>query len=320
MRTIELSYPHTIKQETLPETVCAIGFFDGIHKAHQQVIGTAVAAAESKGMESAVITFHPHPSAVLQKTKQHVKYITPLQEKQKILQQMNVDRLYIIRFNETLAALSPQEFIDHFIIGLHIKHLVAGFDFSYGHKGQGNMKLIASQTRGEFTYETIDKLTSGNEKISSTKIRELLGTGAVGKVNQLLGRPFTVTGTVIHGDKRGREIGFPTANLRINSEAMLPKTGVYAVKAVYLGTHYEGMASLGTNPTFTPDLEQPRVEVNIFDFDKEIYGETLQVEWYQFIRDEEKFDQVDALIKQIDDDEKNIRSYFATNGDQRIDL
>lgn len=311
LRTIKLSYPHTLLLEELPESVCAIGFFDGIHKGHKKVIQTAVEEAESKNMESAVITFHPHPSVVLQKKTKHVQYITPMREKQEILQQLNVDRLYIITFNKELAALSPQAFIDHFIIGLNIKHLVAGFDYTYGHKGQGNMQNINLQTRDSFTYTTIGKLESNNEKISSTRIRKLLENGEVTLVNDLLGRPFVTYGIVVDGDKRGKTIGYPTANLQVSSEALLPKIGIYAVRILYKNEVYEGMANLGTNPTFTPDLDQPRLEINIFDYNNDLYGEELQIEWYKFIRDEERFEQIDALIQQIADDEKNIREYFS---------
>lgn len=314
MRTIELSYPHTLVLEELPETVSAIGFFDGIHKGHQKVIQTAVTEAKNKNMESAVITFHPHPSVVLQKEKQHVQYITPLREKQEILQQLEVDRLYIITFNKELSALSPQAFIDHFIIGLHVKHLVAGFDYSYGHKGKGNMEVIESQTRNAFTYTTISKLELDDEKISSTRIRILLEAGEIEAVNYLLGRSLSIYGIVVDGDKRGKTIGYPTANLKVNPEALLPKEGIYAVEILYKNEVYEGMANLGTNPTFTPDLNQPRVEVNIFDYNNDLYGEELQIEWCKFIRDEEKFDQVDRLIKQIENDEEVIRDYFSNQG------
>src|SRR5699024_2637469 len=137
MRTIKLTYPHILTIEELPETERAIGFFDGIHKGHQKVIKTAIKTTKANQMESGVITFHPHPSVVLDKEQPQVKYITPMRRKQEILQQLGVDRLYVISFNHELASLTPQQFIDHFIIGLNIKHLVAGFDFTYGHKGQG---------------------------------------------------------------------------------------------------------------------------------------------------------------------------------------
>lgn len=310
LRTFKLTYPHTFTPADMPETVSAIGFFDGIHRGHQQVIGKAVEIARDKKMESAVITFHPHPSVVLSKGTKHVQYITPLREKQEILQQMDVDRLYIIEFNEELSKLSPQQFIDHFIIGLNIKHLVAGFDYSFGHKGKGNMTNIGEYTRNEFDYTVVDKVTSDEEKVSSTRIRKLLADGNVEAVNELLGRPLKYTSEVIQGAKRGAELGYPTANLKINGDALLPKIGVYAVKVIYKHAVYEGMASIGTNPTFAEDKGNLSVEVHIFDYNHDLYGEELQIEWLKFIRDEEKFDHVDDLIAQMDKDEEAIRNYF----------
>lgn len=310
MRTIQLTYPHTLVLDELPRTVSAIGFFDGVHKGHQKVIKTAVEDAKLKNMESAVIIFHPHPSVVLKKGTQHVKYITPIREKKEVLQRLNVDRLYIIEFNKELSSMSPQDFIDHFIIGLNIRHLVAGFDYSYGHKGRGNMDVIHEHARGAFTHTAIDKVTLDEEKISSTKIRELLKTGKVQKANMLLGRPLTFHGIVIKGDQRGQEIGYPTANLQVNTDALLPKSGVYAVKVRYKNEVYEGMANIGTNPTFTADRKDLSIEVNIFDYNNDLYGEELLIEWHKYFREEEKFDGVEALINQISDDEKNIRHFF----------
>ncbi|MTW84937.1 riboflavin biosynthesis protein RibF [Virgibacillus dakarensis] len=312
MRTIELTYPHTLTMNELPETAAAIGFFDGIHRGHQKVIKTAVSEARSRGMESAVITFHPHPSVVLKKDVQHVQYITPLKEKQEVLQQLDVDRLYIITFNKELSSLLPQQFIDHFIIGLNIKHLVAGFDYSFGFKGEGNMNNMAEYTRGEFTFTTIEKVELDDEKVSSTKIRKLLKAGDVEGVKTLLARPLTVSGIVIEGDKRGKKLGYPTANIQLNRDALLPKPGIYAVKVIVKNESYEGMASLGTNPTFTANRKDLSLEVNIFDYKNDLYGEVLQMEWCKFIRDEIKFDSTEALIDQIANDEKLIRNYFSS--------
>lgn len=310
MRTFELSYPHTITLDELPETVTAIGFFDGIHMGHQQVILTAIDEAEKRGMESAVISFHPHPSVVLKKGEQHVQYITPIKEKIEILQNLGVDRFYIIEFNQSLSKLSPQEFIDHFIIGLNIKHLVAGFDYTFGFKGSGNMDNIQEFTREKFTYTKISKVIMDDLKVSSTRIRELLKNGDMEKVNQLLNRPYRLTGTVVKGSQRGREIGYPTANLDINVEALIPKPGIYAVKVLYKNEVYEGMASIGVNPTFTENRKDLSIEVNILDYNNDLYGEELVVEWYKYMRDEEKFSSAEALIKQIEKDEINIRNYF----------
>lgn len=310
MRTFELTYPHSLLLEELPNTVSAIGFFDGIHKGHQDVIQTAVKHAQENKMESAVITFHPHPSVILKKGTEHVRYITPIREKQEILQQMNVDRLYIIEFNKELSGLTPQAFIDHFVIGLNIKHLVAGFDYSFGHKGLGNMNNIADFTRDKFSFTVIDKVSLDSEKVSSTRIRELLKIGEVDEVNTLLGRPLKYTSIVVHGAKRGTDLGYPTANLKVNEEALLPKIGVYAVKVIYKNAIYEGMASIGTNPTFEEDHGNLSVEVNIFDYNNDLYGEELQIVWYKFIRDEEKYNNVEELMKQLALDEKNIRQLF----------
>ena len=313
MRTIELTYPHSLVLEELPDTVSAIGFFDGIHKGHQKVINSAVDEAARRNMESAVITFHPHPSVVLKKDTQHVKYITPMREKKEILKNLQVDRLYIIKFDKALSLLSPQEFIDHFITGLNIKHLVAGFDYTFGHKGKGNMYNLSNYTKDLFSYSTVDKVTMDEEKISSTRIRELLKTGKTEKANMLLGRPLVIDGIVVKGDQRGRELGYPTANMQVNPDALLPKPGIYAVKVHYKNEVYEGMANIGTNPTFTADRKDLSVEINIFDYNNDLYGEELIIEWLKYIREEEKFDSADALIKQMEEDEKNIRNYFRVN-------
>src|SRR5699024_7667441 len=164
-----------------------------------------------------------------------------------------------------LAALPPQAFIDHFIIGLNVKHLVAGFDYTYGHKGQGNMDKIESQTRNVFTYTTNDKLEAGNEKISSTRIRKLRETGKIKTVNDLLGRPFTTYGTVVDGDKRGKAIGYQPAHLKVSNYALLPKTGRYGVRVLYKNEGYECIDNLDRNPTYTTDLKHRRVKIKIVD-------------------------------------------------------
>lgn len=310
MQTIELTYPHSLQVKDIPETVAAIGFFDGIHKGHQTVINQAVKDAEMRNMESAVITFHPHPSVVFSKDVHHVEYITPLPEKKRFLEKLHVDRLYIITFNKQLSILEPQAFIDHFVIGLNIQHVVAGFDFTYGPKDKANMETIGKHARGLFTYTTIEKVESNQEKVSSTTIREWLKEGKINEVNMLLGRPFTISGEVVKGANRGHELGFPTANIAVRKDALLPEQGVYAVKVPYNGKVYNGMVNLGTNPTFTPDSHRLSLEVHLLDFKQEIYGTYLTIEWYQYIRAEETFPDAKTLIEQMKHDEKVIRSYF----------
>lgn len=311
MQTIELSYPKSIPSDELTEAVCAIGFFDGIHRGHQKVIKTAVKEAKSRDLRSVVITFHPHPSVVLNENVKNVNYITPLKEKQSILQKLDVDRLYIIKFNKELSKLPAKDFIDHFIIGLHIKHVVAGFDFTYGHKGKGNMENISNYDQDYFTTTIVKKIEDSNEKISSTRIRDLLTRGRIKEANDLLGRKLSISGYVIEGDKRGRTIGYPTANVDVSKDTFLPQIGVYAVTIKHKNTYYEGMANLGVKPTFEPEEKEPTLEVFLFGFDKNIYGEEIIVEFCAFIRDEKKFSGIDELVKQLENDEKNIKGLFS---------
>lgn len=311
MNTIHLSYPHALQKDEIAETVAAIGFFDGIHKGHAAVIQQAIDIAQAEQKQSAVISFHPHPSVVLRKNSEEVRYITTIDEKKEILEAMGIDRFYIITFNKELSQLLPQTFVDHFIVGLHITHLVAGFDYTFGHKGAGNMENITEMARDKFTTTVVDKLENEAEKISSTRIRNLLRSGEVSKIEPLLGRVYETTGTVVKGDNRGgSQLGFPTANIHISSDKFLPKQGVYAVKVRHNNNVYNGMANLGVVPTFTEGRTEPKLEVNIFDFNEDIYGEQLTVEWYAFIREERKFTGIEEIVAQLNNDEKEIRKFF----------
>jgi len=309
METIELTYPHPLEKNNLPPTVATIGFFDGIHLGHQKLIEKTVQEAKRKGMESALITFYPHPSVVLQ-GKQSVKYITPQVEKQSVLKEYSLDRQYIITFDRDLSQLSPQKFIDHFVKGLHIKHLIAGFDFTFGYQGKGNMVNMKTYAADHFTYETIEKVELDGETVSSTKIRQALKTGDVKKIKNLLGRYYRLDGLVVHGDERGRQIGFPTANLKINPSKYLPKMGVYAVTVKVNQKMYDGMANIGVRPTFTDETE-PTVEVYIFDFSEDIYDQQIEISFMKFIREEKKFANVDEIVTQLHRDEETIREYMA---------
>src|SRR5699024_7586890 len=311
MQTIRIAYPHSFNQAELPETVAAIGFFDGLHKGHQRVIDQAVEKAKQQKKESAVISFLPHPKVVLNRPTAPVKYITPIEEKEALLEEMGVDRLYLITFNKELSDLSPEEFIDHFIIGLHIDHLVAGFDFTFGHKGAGNMDNIATYSNGAFSHTCVDAVTSKNEKVSSTRIRNKLAKGEVKETAELLGRPYKTKGIVIKGNGRGRQLSFPTANLKSDDDKLLPKQGVYAVQIEHGNEVHDGMLNLGMKPTFKNKQNQVSVEVYIFDFEGDIYGEEMILSWHRYIREEKKFNGLEQLVGQLKKDEQTIRDYFA---------
>lgn len=307
---INLSYPLSLPNERQYDCVAAIGFFDGIHLGHKKVIEQAVQKAKDKGLKSAVITFHPHPLLVLRKSSERAKYITPLFEKKKLLEQLDVDYMYVIEFNRQLSLLRPEEFIQTYIKQLNVKHLIAGFDFTYGHKGAGNMKNLYQYANDSFTFEAIDKVEINNEKVSSTKIRQLLSDGNVKEVSELLDRKLSLRGKVIQGDQRGQTIGFPTANLNVSDDYFLPKHGAYAVEVYYNEKKYYGMVNVGVVPTFKKDAVKPSIEVYILNFSKNIYGEEIVLKWCDFIREEKKFSSVDQLISQLKSDEQYVRQLF----------
>ncbi|WP_277677863.1 riboflavin biosynthesis protein RibF [Gracilibacillus dipsosauri] len=313
MELISLTYPHKLKKESIPNTVAAIGFFDGIHIGHQKVIDQAKLLAKEQDVKSAVITFDPHPSVVLKKEKTDVQYLTPLTVKKSLMEQLDVDYLYIIRFDKTLSQLSPKEFLEHFIVGLNIDHLVAGYDFSFGFKGAGNMSNIQTFIDKPLAITKVEKISYHDQKVSSTRIRSLLKEGNLELTEKLLGRPYSVVGEVVRGEQRGRTIGFPTANFKITEPYFLPRVGVYAVEVIMENNVFYGMANLGYNPTFTDQIVDPKLEVNIFDLNQNLYGEILQVNWKSYIRDEVKFSSVEELVEQIRQDEKNVRHFFSLN-------
>lgn len=311
MKVITVHHPHSFSSADFPPLSMALGYFDGVHKGHQKVINTAVMEAEKRNLNSAVMTFDPHPSVVLGRKHKHVHYITPLQDKIKLMETLGVDYLFIVRFTSDFANLHPQEYVDQYIINMNVKHVSAGFDFTYGKLGKGNMETLQFHSRGEFTYTTVHKLTDHDEKISSTAIRKALSDGETAKVSNLLGRYYTTSGTVIHGDKRGRKIGFPTANIELSDDYITPKIGVYAVRLYVQNQWHNGVANLGYKPTFNnPEDKALSIEVHIFDYSSSIYGEEVTVEWYNYIRSERKFDGIEHLIAQIEKDKQQAVAYF----------
>lgn len=311
MKMIKITHPHHLAKQNVPKSVMALGFFDGVHKGHQKVIQTAKQKAEELNVECAVMTFDPHPSIVLKKNIQQIEYITPLQEKLKFIEDLGIDRLYLVEFTESFSSLQPQQFVDQYIIGLNAIHVVAGFDFTFGRFGKGTMETLPFYSRGAFTHTTVEKLTDGERKISSSLVRNAIKNGDVSYACSLLGRPHQVSGKVIHGEKRGRTIGFPTANIELSESYITPPTGVYAVKISMNGKEYAGICNIGYKPTFhekRPD--KPSIEVHIFDFHEEIYDIDVTVKWFKRIRSEQKFSGVEELIAQIKRDIKEAKDFF----------
>lgn len=313
MKVKKLGFPLNLDKNEYPPLAMALGYFDGVHLGHQEVILEAKKLAEEKGLYSAVMTFDPHPSVVLGKNEMHVQYITPLEEKIHLIKEMGIDYLFIIHFTTEFANLLPQEFVDQYVIGLNVKHVVAGFDFTYGRMGKGNMEILPFHSREQFTYTIVPKFTKSDEKVSSTRIRTFLKEGRTDELPALLGRFYTTTGIVIHGDKRGRTIGFPTANVDVNDDYILPPVGVYAVRMEIEGVWYQGVCNVGYKPTFYQQAIKPSVEVHLFYFDQDIYGKEVLVEWHLYLRKEQKFSGIEDLVSQIEKDKQKAIDYFDRN-------
>lgn len=312
MNVLHLKYPHQLKLADQTNAYSlAIGFFDGVHKGHQAVIQAAIDKAQECNIQSAVMTFDPHPSIVLGGQNEKVFYITPLQQKIDILEELGVDTVFVVQFTSDFAKLSPEDFIQYFLLDLNVKHVTAGFDFSFGAFGKGNMKMMKALSQHQFGVTEIDKLIEGNEKISSTRIRKSLQDGDMENACKLLGRAFEVPGIVVHGDKRGRTIGFPTANIQSLEGSFIPATGVYAVKILVQNKWYDGVCNVGYKPTFkNPKDKQLSIEVHILNFAKNIYGEEVKVGWYKRLRNEKKFDGIESLKAQIEKDKEEAIHYF----------
>lgn len=311
MEIIHIEHPHKFTSDQFIPMTMALGFFDGVHLGHQKVIQTALEIAQEKGVKSAVMTFDPHPSVVLRGDVKHVEYITPLVEKARLIGELNIDYLFVVHFTNDFANLLPQEFVDQYLIGLNVIHVVAGFDYTYGRMGKGTMETLTFHSREKFDFTVVPKLTIGNEKISSTIIRKHIKEGQVDKLYNYLGRYYTTSGVVIHGDKRGRTIGFPTANTDTYESFFIPPVGVYTVRILVKGSWYEGVCNIGYKPTFKQEqAPKPSVEVHIFNFNEDIYGQEVVIEWRMHIRSERKFSGIDELVKQIEKDKNSANEYF----------
>lgn len=303
MKTYRLYYPNDLSIENEPIAL-ALGFFDGLHLGHQQVIDTMIEIAEEKRLKKAVMTFDPHPSVVLNPKMRRTTYITPLKEKEEMLKEKGIDYLFVVNFSSDFAALSPDTFVKEYLISNNVKEVIAGFDFSYGQYGKGSITTL--KTYDEFNTTKVLPINENEEKISTTKIRELLLSDKLEEANKILGRPYQINGVVVQGEKRGRTIGFRTANIEPSGPFLLPSLGVYAV-TMTIGaddTIYRGVASIGKKPTFHEDYKVT-IEVHLIDFDRTIYGEEVSVYLHNYLRGEKKFDGLDDLIEAMTIDKEN---------------
>lgn len=287
------------------KSVACIGFFDGVHLGHQALIDKTKERAKALGVSSMLITFNPDPWSVIHQ-KSSVKHITPLKTKLEVLESYEIDEVVILKFDQNLSSLSPDDFVFKVLIALGIQELVVGEDFKFGFRGKGNVQFLKENYEFVLPTHVIDLLLEHDTKIGSTTVTQTILNGKLDETSKLLGRDYRISGIVVDGAKQGRKIGFPTANLEIYDEFVIPKVGVYAGYTYVRGKKYKSIVNIGYNPTFNT-REKPSIETHILDFDKVIYGEVIHQEFTFRIRDELKFDTIDELIKQMESDENIAR-------------
>lgn len=286
-------------------TAIALGTFDGVHIGHQSIIGQAMTLARSHGLLSVVFTFSNHPLSVVAPERVPVQIGDNI-SKAEFLKEMGVDLLLNVAFSEKLSKESPEAFLEKLKDSCNAKYVVTGPNFTFGYKGKGNTRML-SRVAGSYGFkaEIGEAVQLNGRMVSSTRIRGLIEAGDLELTNEYLGRPFSFGGRVIHGDQRGRTIGFPTANLAIpDKRAMLPN-GAYGVYVIIDGEQFKGIANVGNNPTF--EGCNRRLEVHVLDFTGNLYNKPVTVQFVKKLRDEKKFSGIEALVKQLHADEEKAR-------------
>ncbi len=286
-------------------TVVTIGTFDGIHLGHKKILEEVSRKTSFYGGRNFVVTFEPHPRKVVSKSN-NVKLLNTLHEKKEVLREAGIQNLLVIKFTKEFSQLSSEEFFKKYIIdGIGLKEMVIGYDHHFG-KGRGGDKSTLEELglEYEFNVTSVDAVSVDGVTVSSTKIRSALNEGKISLANQLLGKYYSFYGEVIKGDQRGRQLGFPTANIKIKDEdKLLPLIGIYAVEFWVDDAKHYGLMSIGKRPTFYDD-GSVTTEVYVLDFNKDIYGKNVKVSLVERIRGEEKYSSADELIKQMNKDKE----------------
>ena len=289
------------------KSVVTIGTFDGVHKGHQQVIARLQEIAKKHGGETVIFTFHTHPRLVTSPAESNLRLLTTLQEKIELFNRYGIDHLVIYPFDKNFSELSYSEFVEEIIVNLMRTHcLVVGYDHKFGKNREGDFDYLQKcASKFNFEVEKLEVLTIEKDSVSSTKIRQALESGEIEKANRYLGYYFTLHGTVVTGKQVGRKLGFPTANIEASDKhKIIPGYGVYAVEVKINNTKYNGMLNIGTRPTFNNNADNRSIEVNIFDFEEDVYGKEITIEFIGKIRDEQRFESIEGLINQLKTDKK----------------
>ena len=292
---------HDYSQKT--PLALSIGMFDGVHRGHQTIIKNLNLAAQNKDLESAILTFWPHPRTVFN-PNDDLKLLNTIEEKTYLLEKNKVQHLFLKEFDEEFRNLTGEEFVKQILIDkLNVKHLIIGHDHTFGKNRSGDFNLLKKMS-SEYGFEIVqvEAVDFQDRHISSTQIRNALMNADITAANEMLGYHYSVSGEVVHGRKLGRTIGYPTANISVNPLKFLPKKGAYIVDVFVKNKQFRGMLSIGTNPTV--DGKSLSTEVYILDFNADIYSETISVNFRQFLHDEIKFDGLQQLIERLDEDKK----------------
>lgn len=305
---------------TFQNAVLTIGSFDGVHIGHQQIIQQIRQLAVERQGVSVLITFHPHPRMVVGNAPDHtLKLLNTLEEKAALLEQYGVDVLVIVPFSRAFAEQSPDAYIQDFLVKRFKPNVIAiGYDHRFGKNRAGDISYLRRfQEKYDFEVVEISRQDVDDSAVSSTKVRKAVAAGEVERAAQLLGHPFGITGKVVEGLRIGNTIGFPTANVEVlDPYKLIPPTGIYAVRVWHKNQRYNGMLYIGNRPTIDRDLAQT-IEVNIFDFDARIYGEVLQVEFVDYLRGDAKFDSLEALKRQLEEDREHTLRVFQNLSEQQ---
>lgn len=284
-------------------TVMALGNFDGVHLGHQELLKYGIEKAKSLNVKFSVLFFHPHPLKVLHPNRK-LNLLTGLEERLLYFEKVGVHKVFVFPFTVDFANTSPRGFVEEILLKIGVVHVVVGFNYSFGSKGKGNPNdLIKFGQEYGFEVSVIQAQKIHDRVISSTEIRKYLLNGEIEMAKEMIGRSPQISGKVIQGDKRGRTLGFPTANIHINEDLLIPKNGVYAVTSNIDGKIFGGMMNIGVRPTFTTDLEKT-IEIFFFDYKGELYGKELVIDIEARLRSEKKFNNRDEIILQLNKDKK----------------
>lgn len=301
---------HGLHPFGIQPSAVTIGNFDGVHLGHQAMIRQLVAAARARQLQACAITFEPHPREYFN-PQQAPARLSNLRDKLEGLRQLGLNHVHICSFNHTLASMSAEQFIAQILVhGLKMQYLLIGDDFRFGAKRAGDFALLQTNSSLHgYALDAMPSITHSDLRVSSTAVRDALASNQLGLAQQLLGRPYRISGHVAHGDKLGRELGFPTANLPIR-HANLPLTGIFVVEVHGLGTQpLPAVASLGVRPT-VKTAAQPLLEIHLLNFNDNLYGRIIHVDFLAKLRDEEKYPDLDTLTRQIQRDVACAQDYF----------